>query len=285
MPSYARRISVLLFALLMLVGLGTNQAWSVFVKPLSEGYGYTNTQLQMVFGLSTFVFCLSLIVWGTLHDRIGPRIMGAVSAVLLAAGYLLAWKGGHHYPVLLVAVGVITSLGITAGYVCPIATAMKWFPNHHGLVAGLSAAAFGAGPAVLSNLVPWLLKRGWPVLDIYGLMLCVYPPVVLLCAVYLITPGLSGKQVKSKVDYRSLFSDIRFWTLFVGMLVGSFTFLLVMAPSPSGHSLACQNCWPCRPSRSWPSAMPSGGSFGAACWKGWGRSGRSSSPSCACWPA
>ncbi len=228
MPSYVRRVSVLLFCLLMQIGLGTNQAWSVFVKPLHDAYGYSAADLQKVFALSTFVFCATLIIWGRLHDRYGPRVLGVCSAILLAVGYLLTWKLGQHYGVLLVSVGVITSLGITAGYVCPLATAMKWFPTHKGLVAGLAMAGFAGGPTILSNVVQWLLHSGWPVLEIFHLMLCVYPPLVLVCALNLITPEGSHAVTRPKVEYRAIFSDIRFWTLFVAMLVGSFCFLIVM---------------------------------------------------------
>lgn len=228
-PRGPLRFIVLAASVIMLAFLGTNQAWSVFIAPLREAFGYSNAQLQLVFTTGTLTFCIVIIVGGRLHDRFGVRPLAVASAVLMGSGWWLAAAAGSNYVLLWLGIGFLVSAGSAMGYVCPLATAIKWFPHRAGLVAGLAAAGFGTGPIMLSNVVELLLRRGWPPLRIFGLVAILWTPVILVAGLLLFTPQASRAALRvADFRRRDLASDGRFWALFAGMLFGTLPYLVVM---------------------------------------------------------
>lgn len=228
-PRGALRFVVLCASVVMLAFLGTNQAWSVFVAPLRDAFAFSDSQLQFVFTTGTLTFCSVIILGGRLHDRFGVRPLALASAALMGIGWWLASAGGSRYFCLWLGIGVLVSSGSAMGYVCPLATAIKWFPHRAGLVAGLSAAGFGSGPILLSNVVEVLLRNGWPALRIFGLVGGVWAPVILATGLLLVSPqGRNPALRASTFNRRDLWVDIRFWTLFAGMLFGTLPYLVVM---------------------------------------------------------
>jgi OFA family oxalate/formate antiporter-like MFS transporter len=224
-----KRYFVLLACVLMLICLGTGQAWSAFVGPLRKEYSLSALQTQLVFNTGTFFFCFMIIFAGRLHDRLGPRPLAAASALILGGAWLLASSKGSSFFFLWLAIGVMGGTGSGVGYVSPIATAMKWFPGHRGLVSGLMAAGFACGPILLSILAEILLVRGWHVLSIFGLIGCVYAPVILTMGLLLIVPpGQPGAEEAAAFRRTKLLTDRRFWTLFVGMFCGTLPYLTVI---------------------------------------------------------
>jgi OFA family oxalate/formate antiporter-like MFS transporter len=229
MSSEVKRWLVLPAGLVMLLCLGTAQAWSVYVEPLQRQYGLSSFETQLVFTTATMVFCLFMIVAGRWQDRLGPRPLALAGALLVGASYAITYLAGGRYFFLWLGMGVVYGLGCATAYTCPIATAVKWFPRHRGLVAGLSAAAFGAGPIVVQAIAQRLLDRHWPVLSVMGFIGTIYTPLLVLTALAMATPP--GDRHASEVDSfrrRSLLPDRRFWILFFGMLCGTFPYLLVM---------------------------------------------------------
>jgi len=215
---------------LMLLCLGTNQAWSVYVEPLKTDHGLTDFQTQLVFATAVLSFCTVIILSGRLHDRLGPRPVALGGAGVIALAYLTASLGGGRYFFLWLGMGLLYGTGCATVYTCPIATAIKWFPRHRGLVAGLSAAAFGCGPAVAQSIALALLGRGWRVTDVIGFIGLLYTPLLAGTALLLWTPPDAARpHAEGDGPGAALLRDRRFWVLFVGMLGGTFPFLLVMA--------------------------------------------------------
>jgi MFS transporter, OFA family, oxalate/formate antiporter len=216
-------------SILMLAFLGTNQGWSVFVQPLQEKYAYSDFQMQLVFNVAAFFFCTMIIVAGRLHDRFGPRPLALVSAALIGIAWTMAWAFGNNYICLLLSLGVLNTTGAAFGYVCPIATCIKWFPNNRGLVSGLVAAGFGGGPILLSSIAENFLGIGWSPISIFGLIAVIYTPVIIIMGMMLsLPPGQPSHAEVKSFSRRTLWRDKRFWTLFVGMFAGTLPFLVVM---------------------------------------------------------
>jgi MFS transporter, OFA family, oxalate/formate antiporter len=214
---------------LMLLFLGTHQAWSVFVRPLRAAHGFSAFQMQLIFNTGVFSFCTMIIVAGRLHDRFGPRPLAAASALLLGLAWGLAWAFSDNYFFLWLSMGVLATAASATGYVCPLATALKWFPDRRGLVSGLTAAWFAAGPVLLSWIAETLMRAGWEPRRIFGLVAATYAPAVLLTGMMLaLPPGQPSHTEVAAFRRRSLLRDRRFWTLFAGMFVGTLPFLIVM---------------------------------------------------------
>jgi len=224
-----KRFSILAACMLMLLFLGTNQAWSVFVGPLQASHGFSDFQMQLIFSTGTVAFCTVIIVAGRLHDRFGPRPLAIASAALIGLAWALAWAFGESYFWLWLAVGVLASSGSAVGYVCPLATAMKWFPRQPGLVSGLAAAGFAGGPILLSTVAETLMRGGWQPVEVFGLVAVTYAPAVLLTGLALVRPaGAQGHAEVAGFRRRELIGDRRFWSLWAGMFTGTFPFLMVM---------------------------------------------------------
>lgn len=139
-------------ALLIQLCLGAVYSWSVFVKPLIDGFGYTTKQTQAVFSLALASFAFVMIFAGRWQDRRGPRIVALAGAVTLGAGYILAGFTGGSFIGLCLTIGLVGGAGIGLGYVCPIAACVKWFPDKRGMISGLAVAGFGAGAWVFAKL-------------------------------------------------------------------------------------------------------------------------------------
>jgi MFS transporter, OFA family, oxalate/formate antiporter len=157
-PSVNRwRIAVL--GTLLQVSLGSVYAWSYFQKPLAAGYGWTNTQVAWTFSLAIGFLGLAAAAGGVALPRFGPRALAVAGSLLYGLGYLLAalalqWK---MLGLLWLGFGVIGGIGLGLGYVTPVATAAKWFPDRKGLVTGMVVMGFGFGALLMSKgLAPGL---------------------------------------------------------------------------------------------------------------------------------
>ncbi|MBI4682300.1 MAG: OFA family MFS transporter [Nitrospirae bacterium] len=158
------RWTVLAGAMIVQIILGTVYAFSVFVKPLEMEFGWDRTTTQWAFSIALLTFAAVMIPAGRLQDRIGPRKVASIGGILLGLSFLLGsvlvaesrpWS-------LYLTYGVLGGAGIGFAYVCPIAAAMKWFPDKKGLVTGLSVAGFGAGALFFAGPASTLLLPPGP---------------------------------------------------------------------------------------------------------------------------
>jgi len=142
-----KRWTVVVGALIVQIILGTVYAFSVFVRPLESEFGWSRTTTQWAFSLALASFAITMIPAGRLQDRLGPRKVATIGGLLLGLSFLLGavLVGASRPWALYLSYGIIGGMGIGFGYVCPIAAAVKWFPDKKGLITGLAVAGFGAG--------------------------------------------------------------------------------------------------------------------------------------------
>lgn len=155
--------------------LGSVYAWSYFQKPIMSTYGWNNSQVAWIFSLAIMFLGLSAAVGGVWLPKYGPRKLAMTGGILYGAGHLLSAYAltVHSLPLLYAGYGVVHGCGLGLGYVTPVATASKWFPDRKGLVTGMVVMGFGFGallmskviaPAVLQytggNLVPFFMNYG-----------------------------------------------------------------------------------------------------------------------------
>lgn len=160
--NYPNRWRIAIFGTLLQVCLGTVYAWSFFQKPLVSTYGWSNSQVAWTF--STAICCLGLAAaWGGMNlSKIGPRKLAMAGGVMFGVGYLVAALAlrMHNLVVLYIGYGFIGGAGLGLGYVTPVATVAKWFPDKKGLVTGMVVMGFGFGALVMSKLIaPILMTR------------------------------------------------------------------------------------------------------------------------------
>jgi MFS transporter, OFA family, oxalate/formate antiporter len=154
------RWMVIVGAVLVQLTLGTVYAFSVFVTPLQVEFGWDRTTTQWAFALTLASFAAVMIPAGRLQDRIGPRKVASIGGLLLGVSFLLAalLVAPDRPWALYLTYGVIGGAGIGFAYVCPIAAAVKWFPDKKGLITGIAVAGFGAGALFFAGPASVLLQ-------------------------------------------------------------------------------------------------------------------------------
>lgn len=160
-PRLPRFIIVLLCTGLQLC-FGTVYAWSFFQIMLVRQLGWTYTDTAIAFGVAIFSLGIAAAWAGGALPRLGPRKLALAGSLLFSLGYLIAAFALHQNDLLLfyLGYGVIGGTGIGFGYVTPVATVAKWFPDKKGLATGIVVMGFGVGAFLLSKLLaPFLVVQ------------------------------------------------------------------------------------------------------------------------------
>jgi MFS family permease len=141
-------------ALSVHLSIGQAYAWSVFKAPLEKTMHLNGTQSSLPFQLGIVMLGLSAAFGGTLVERNGPRWAMFVSMCCFASGFLVSALGvatGQFWLVVL-GYGGIGGVGLGIGYISPVSTLIKWFPDRPGMATGIAIMGFGGGALIAS---PW----------------------------------------------------------------------------------------------------------------------------------
>jgi len=134
--------------------LGTVYAWSFFQKLLVTTYGWTNSQTAWTFSIAICALGLAA-AWGGINlPKYGPQRLAISGGLLFGVGYLLGALALHlqSLALLYIGYGLIGGIGLGLGYVTPVATVAKWFPDKKGLVTGMVIMGFGLGALLMSKV-------------------------------------------------------------------------------------------------------------------------------------
>jgi MFS family permease len=156
-------------ALAIHLSIGMAYGLSVFWLPLSKAIGVTQSDpadwkvstVGWVFTLAIFWLGTSAALFGAWLERAGPRKAGVAAACCWAGGFVIAAIGvrSHQLWLLLLGLGVIGGIGLGLGYISPVSTLIKWFPDRRGLATGLAIMGFGGGAMIGAPLADRLLKH------------------------------------------------------------------------------------------------------------------------------
>jgi MFS family permease len=108
-----------------------------------------------------FVFLgLAAALWGGWLERVGPRKAGVVAAVCWCGGLVISAIGiqMHQFWIMIVGSGVIGGIGLGLGYISPVSTLIKWFPDRRGMATGMAIMGFGGGALIGAPLAAYLMK-------------------------------------------------------------------------------------------------------------------------------
>ncbi|MDZ4338928.1 MAG: OFA family MFS transporter [candidate division NC10 bacterium] len=146
----------------MNLALGAVYAWSIFVRPLEQEFGWKRADVSTVFTVLVFVFGLTFVLGGRMQDKLGPTKVSLIGAGLNSLGFFMA---GYTTSIawMIFWLGVVAATGQGFGYSTPIPVMSKWFPDRRGLAVGLAVAGYGGGSAIFGPLGGnWLIPTyGW----------------------------------------------------------------------------------------------------------------------------
>jgi MFS family permease len=146
-------------ALAVHLSIGQVYAFSVFKKPLVAHFDTTLTPIGWIFSIAILMLGLSAAFGGTWVERSGPRKAMFVAACCWGVGFLVAALGvsTDQLWVVYLGYGVIGGIGLGIGYISPVSTLIKWFPDRPGMATGLAIMGFGGGALIAAPLSNKLL--------------------------------------------------------------------------------------------------------------------------------
>ena len=149
-------------ALAVHLSIGQVYAFSVFKIPLTKALGVTQPMdgdwgqpsLAWIFSLAIAVLGLSAAIFGRWVERNGPRKTMAAAACCFGGGFMVAALGVslHQLWLVYLGYGVLGGCGLGLGYIAPVSTLVKWFPDRPGMATGMAIMGFGGGAFIGSNL-------------------------------------------------------------------------------------------------------------------------------------
>ena len=128
---------------------------------LVKQLGWTWRETAWAFSITIFTLGLSAAWAGLALPRLGPRKLALAGSVMFCGGYLIGSLALEidNLTLFYIGYGVLGGAGIGFGYVTPVATAAKWFPDHKGMATGITVMGFGVGAFLLSKgLAPVLVE-------------------------------------------------------------------------------------------------------------------------------
>ncbi len=167
-PGYSRWL-IPPAALCVHLCIGQAYAFSVFNLPMTRLIGITQstpadwklTELGWIFSLAIFFLGASAAVFGRWAEEGGPRKSMFAAALCWAGGFFVSAVGAYLHNIWLIYLGygVLGGIGLGVGYISPVSTLIKWFPDRPGMATGMAIMGFGGGAFIASPLSVWLMHK------------------------------------------------------------------------------------------------------------------------------
>lgn len=152
----------------MHLSIGQAYAFSVFNNPLTRVIGinepaagdWSLATLGWIFSIAIVFLGLSAAVFGTWVERVGPRMTMFTAACCFGGGFIVSAVGvwTHQLWLLYVGYGVLGGIGLGLGYISPVGTLIRWFPDRRGMATGLAIMGFGGGALIGAPLAVTLMR-------------------------------------------------------------------------------------------------------------------------------
>ncbi|GCD84039.1 L-lactate MFS transporter [Parageobacillus thermoglucosidasius] len=184
------------------ISIGSVYAWSNFTNPLKQMFGWSDQEVALTFSIAILFLGLSAAFLGHFVEKHGPRKAGLLAATFFGigiAGSGLAVVLESKY-LLYLFYGVLGGIGLGVGYITPVSTLVKWFPDRRGFATGLAIMGFGFAAAISSPVMNSLIGSVG-VSNTFYILGAVYFGIMALSSLYLEKPpeGWMPEGFKEKV--------------------------------------------------------------------------------------
>ena len=238
-PGYSRWL-VPPAALAIHLAIGQVYSFSVFVAPLSVfsqsvGTPWNLKEIGYIFSFAIAILGISAALFGKWLETAGPRKAMFVSAVCFGLGFIVSAFGVHWHSlaVIYLGYGLIGGVGLGLGYISPVSTLIKWFPDRPGLSTGLAIMGFGGGAMIgaplANNLMAYFKISGHNAIAMTFLCMGILYFLFMMFGVFMIrvpAPGWkpegfvpeathSAMISKHNVDVNTAMRTPQFWLLWI----------------------------------------------------------------------
>ncbi len=210
------------------IALGAVYAWSVFRVPLSKQFGWSISQVTLTFTISIFMLGFAAFFGGLWMNRVGPRTVALTAGVFYGVGVFLASFSANKLWWLYLSYGFIGGIGLGLGYIVPVATLVKWFPDRRGLITGIAVGGFGAGALITAPIATRLIQTVG-VLPTFAYLGVAYFIIVIIAALFIRNPPEgwqpegwtpSAKQTSQRAGHDFVLSEaLKAWQWWVLWLI------------------------------------------------------------------
>ena len=218
-PTTPNRWIIATAGVVIQIALGAIYAWSVFRTPLIEAFGWTISEVTLTFTIAIFMIGFAAFGGGIWMRRSGPRTVALAAGLLYGLGIILASFTNGRLWWLYLTYGLLGGIGLGLGYIVPVATLVKWFPDKRGMITGLAVAGFGAGALITAPIATRLIST-IGVQSTFAVLGVIYLVMVLGAALFMqdppagykppgwVPPAVSGQQHATAY---TLSSALRSW--------------------------------------------------------------------------
>lgn len=170
------------------ISIGSVYAWSVLTRPIMTDMGVTLSQTTWTFSIAILMLGLSAGFFGSFAEKIGPKKSGLLAMLfwvtgLLGTAYALSI---HNLTLLYLFYGIIGGIGLGIGYITPVSTLVKYFPNRPGFATGLAIMGFGFASLIAGPLMQYLVAQ-----------VRLVDTFIILGVIYLVIMGASSLYLKA----------------------------------------------------------------------------------------
>lgn len=190
--------------------IGSVYAWSVLTKLIMQAMGFTLKETTWTFSIAILFLGLSAGFLGDYVEKYGPRKSGLTSTCFFGLGMFGTALALHlnSLPLLYLFYGVIGGIGLGTGYITPVSTLVKWFPNNRGFATGLAIMGFGFASLIAGPLMQILVAK-YGLVQNFIILGCVYMVIMAASALYLEPPKASNGG-PSGINVKSILPDTQF---------------------------------------------------------------------------
>lgn len=240
---------IALSAVAIHLSIGSAYAYSVFVNPLSQHLGWERAEVSLAFTIAIFFLGMSAAAFGQFVEKKGPRKSALLAAVFFASGIIGSGIAVllESLPMFYLTYGVLGGMGLGLGYISPVSTLVKWFPDRRGLATGMAVFGFGAGALIAGPIAAQLIDI-IGVSNTFFVLGTTYFILMGLGASYIVKPptgwvpkgmapgtvsggkyDIKGTQDLAQLDAKEAFKTKRFWLLWVMMFINISTGLMLIS--------------------------------------------------------
>lgn len=246
MGTTKNRWLIALSAVAIHLSIGAAYAYSVYTNPISEAIGWEPTQITIAFTIMMALAGTSAAFFGSFVERNGPRKSAILAAILFGLGQVGSGLAVliDSLPLFLITYGLMSGMGLGLGYISPVSTLVKWFPDRRGLATGMAVFGFGAGALITAPIAASLMSS-IGISNTFFILGGSYFIIMILGASYIAPPpegwmpaGMkkdiaSGKKVVKKdlaqLTAKEAVKTRRFWLLWGMMLINTTTGIMVIS--------------------------------------------------------
>ncbi len=141
--------------------IACSKEMSFFAEIMATDCDWKISSLVVMFQLFFIFLGGSAFVLGRWLEHVGPRKAGVAAAFCWCGGLVISALGVHLHQIWLMwlGAGVIGGIGLGIGYISPVSTLIKWFPDRRGMATGMAIMGFGGGAMVGAPLADWLMRH------------------------------------------------------------------------------------------------------------------------------